>query len=238
MALDGGKFYRSLDGHIVRLAMAGARKIRPPAGGIPGPPAAQDLAYFYFFAEPVDLGAPDETLQQRPIWRATESVQADEPRADEHWIAQAEPDLLILTNRKALLAEILQKLAAGSKLRTALPGDLPEWTHVDSHSPFWGLRHYSTDSKPKRDEPGFEAAELPVPDGSATGVTVRFDSPQQKLEVQYLSAAQLSHYPTLGEQFEVDQPEAGVFRLQSDLQQRGQWPMDFAMAMLGFGVYR
>jgi hypothetical protein len=162
-----------------------------------------------------------------------------EQREDENWIAQAEPELLILTNRKTLLAEILQTMAAASKVRAALPDDLPEWIHVDHNAAFWGLRHYTADSKPKQEAAGFRAAELPAPDGAATGVTVRFDSRPQKLEIRYLSAGQLSpRDPTLGHQFQVDQPEAGVFRLQSDLQQRGPWPMHFAMTMLGFGEYR
>jgi hypothetical protein len=162
-------------------------------------------------------------------------------RDDTNWIALARPDLLILVNQKELLNEILERILHGSQTR-ALPAALPEWTQVDRTTPFWGLRHYTTRSKPKPGERGCEAAELPQPDCTASGVTVRFDTVQQRLEVRYLSETELAQHGMLGNgvrrEFRVDQPQSGVWRLVSDVQKSGPWPVHFALVMLGFGMYR
>jgi hypothetical protein len=249
--LNAGAFYRALDTRMVQLVVAAARNI-PSLGqsiAIPGPLTTQDVTYFYFFADPVDLPAPDESIEGRPVWHAMARIDSGErgqrgvelaQRDDENWIALARPDLLILANRHELLAEILQHIVAGSK-RIALAADLPEWTHVDKSASFWGVRHYAAQSKPKQGERGFEAAELPRPDGSAQGVTVEFDSVKQQLQVRYLSGGELFRrrrgVDILDREFKVDHPEPGVWRLLSDVGTRGPWPLQFAMGMLGFGMY-
>jgi hypothetical protein len=107
----------------------------------------------------------------------------------------------------------------------------------------WGLRHYADASKPKQGEQGFAAADLPhYPDRKAVGATVRFDSLTQRVEITYLSSAELSRRrgaaDLLAREFQVDQPEAGVWRLVSDVQARGPFPVHSALIMLGFGMYR
>jgi hypothetical protein len=212
--------------------------------------SAGGVAYFYFFADPLDLPPPDDSVQGRPVWSATARIDAGglpqpgvkrEQRDDQNWLALARPDLLILSNRRTLLSEILQRISGGTEAR-ALPADLPEWKQVDTTASFWGLRHYSAQSKPKHGGVGFEAAELPRPDGAAIGVTVRFDSVQQRLEVRYLSEAQLAQHGafanSLQREFQIDRSEAGVWRLLADIQKRGPFPVHFALTMLGFGMYR
>src|SRR5207244_3093678 len=109
-------------------------------------------------------------------------------------------------------------------------------------APFWGARRYTTQSLPKSGERGCEAAELPQPDCSAIGVTVRLDSVQQRLEVRYLSEKEPAQRgyssDTVHREFQVDQPQTGVWRFVSDVQKRGPWPVHFALIMLGFGMYR
>lgn len=250
IALDGGRFYRALGGRTVRIVVAAARNISREQRGIPGPVLAHDVFYVYFFATAVDLPDSDESIQGRPVWRATAKVysrQLPEPGKqpervdDENWLALARPDVLILTNRRELIEGVLQRAAQHATTLT-LPNELPEWAHVNSKALFWGLRHYSAQSKPSPGERYFRAADLPRPDGAATGVTVEFDPDRQRLQMLYLSGSELrprrGSADTLYTQFQIDRPETGLWRLNSDIQARGPWPVSFAFTMLGFGIYQ
>jgi len=250
-ALNSGKFYHALSTRTIRMVMASTRGVRYPIGSgtvIPGIIANQDVVYFYFLSDAVDLGPSDESIENRPVWRAVAQVDSGEPlrprvqrgtREDENWIALAKPDLLVLSNRKALLADVLGRMRLGSSTR-ALPPSLPEWKEVDRDAPFWGLRHYTEVSRPKQGTRGFQAAELPLPDGSAVGTTVRLDSKTSVLEIRYLSNAPLAKLPEdiIGRNFQIDQPHPGVWHLMSNLSERGPFPAHIALIMLGFGEYR
>ena len=248
IALNGGEMYRALASHTVRLVVAAARQIQRGEFGNPAPAAVQDVAYFYFFADAVELPQPDESLQEKPVWHASAKVNGDvtEPgvapaqREDENWIALARPDLLIVVHRRELLAQILRRIAGGPSSH-ALPTDLAEWRQVDRGAPFWGLRHLTAQPKPGREQPPY-VAQLPRLEGFATGVTVRFDPVRQRLEIRYLSEAQMAPRSggpdLLARQFDVDHPEPGVWRLISDIKARGPWPVHLAMSLLGFWDYR
>ena len=251
-ALNGGEFYRALGNHTIRLVVAGARDIRKnQMSSVPAPVPAEDVAYVFFLAEAIDFASADESIQGHPVGHAIAKVDAgDVPRPgvkraqrdDENWLALARPDVMILTNRHALIVEMLERANSGSKTR-AMPPNLPEWAHVDSNASFWGLRHYAGGSKAKTGEPGFDAADLPhYPDGKAVGATVRFDSVSQHLEIIYLSPAALLRRggaaDLLGREFKIDQPEPGIWRIVSDVQARGPFPIHFALVVLGFGMYR
>ena len=242
--LNEGSFYRALAGYTVRITVNGARIIPARSTENTGYQSIADGAYFYFFTDAIKLPPPDGFIQGQPLWHATvkgtenlplESRAMPKTIDEDRWIAQARPDLLVLVKRRELLTEILQRMAAGSKTQ-ALPDNLPEWRHVDSSAPFWGLRHYTAQSKPKRGEQGFNTAELPLPDGGAVGVTVRFDAVEPRLEIDYLSTAQLSKEARsaglLRDGFQVDHSTAGVWRLVSDKQ--GSTPFDFALELLGY----
>jgi hypothetical protein len=246
-ALNEGKIYRDLTNRTILLVVAGARNIRTTGLGIPAPISEHDVVYLYIFSEPVDLPSADESIQSRPVWRGVATIDArglptgaqQARRIEENWIALARPNVLVLTNNKALLAEILGRISDGST-RRALPAALPEWNHTDRQAPFWGLRHYTDRSKPKVGERGYSSANLPQPDGSAVGVAVQFDTTKQRLEVRYISQTQLvqERFDPAGVEFRVDQLMPGVWRLDSDIRARGPWPVHFALAMLGFGEYR
>jgi hypothetical protein len=248
-ALNGGEFYKALGNHTIRLVVAGARDIRKaPVASVPATlPAAEDLAYVFFLAEPIDFSSPGESIQGHPVWHAIARVDAgDVPRPgekraqrdDENWLALARPDVMILTNRRPLLAEMLQRSKSGAKTR-AMPSNLPEWTHVDPSASFWGLRHYAETSKTN----ARETADLPhYPEAKAVGATVRFDSVSQHLEIDYLSSTERlwpgGATDPLANQFRVDQPNPGIWRMVSDVRARGPFPVHFALSMLGFGRYR
>ncbi|MGC9945240.1 MAG: hypothetical protein ABSF64_02490 [Bryobacteraceae bacterium] len=249
IALNEGNIYRALGRHTVRLVVAAAGQIR--RGEFGGPPslAVQDVAYFYFFADAVELPQPDESLQGKPVWHAsakvlssfiTEPGVAPAQREDENWIGLARPDLLIVAHRRELLAQILRQIAGGQRSH-ALPTDLPEWRQVDRSAPFWGLRHLAAQPQPAREQPPY-VAQIPRLEGFATGATVRFDPVRQRLEIRYLTEAPMPPRgggpDLLAREFDVDHPEPGVWRLISDLKTRGPWPLHVAMTMLGFVDYR
>jgi hypothetical protein len=228
--------------------MAAVKKIGP-GSGMAWSIGAGDVVYLYFLDAPLDLPGPSESIRGRPVWRAVAQIDSGAPfrpgvertkRDDENWIALARPDLMILTNNRNLLSNVLDRILDGSQTR-ALPLSLPEWKQVDRRAPFWALRHYASSSKPRLGQPEYALAELPRPDGRATGVTVQFYSAEDRLEVRYMSAAQLaSRGPTdsIYSQFKVDQPQTGVWRLVSDVRERGSWPLFLALGMLGFGTYQ
>jgi hypothetical protein len=252
LAVNEGAIYKALGNHTIALVVSAASGISARKDGysIPSPASAGDVAYFYFFADSVDLPVADESIHGHPVWRGIAKVFSDAPRLprtepakrdDENWIALARPDLLILTNHREMLSQILTRMTDGSSAR-ALPTNLSEWAHVNRNASFWGLRHYLAESKPKIGERGFESADLPKPDGAATGVTVQMDQVTQMLEIDYLSTGTLSQRrggaDTMKTEFQTTQPEAGLWRLISDLKSRFDFPVHFAMAMLGFGLYR
>jgi hypothetical protein len=250
--LPEGKFYRALSNHTIRMVMGATRGIRRSSEGftMPATFAEQDVVYFYFFAEPVDLGTPDESIANHSAWRGVAQINTTKPgppfppprtsREDENWIAQARADVLVLSNRKDLLAEVLGRMDHGSSAR-ALPASLPEWSEVDRDASFWGLRHYTEASRPPQGDWRYAAAFLPEPDGAAVGATVRFYAKSQSLEIRYLSPAQLakgSVAESMRSSFQIDQPRTGVWRLVSNVGERGASPMHTAFCMLGFGGYR
>jgi hypothetical protein len=225
-SLDDGKWSRILAHHTIRLVAAGARNIaKSDRNSVPAMMPEADVVYFYFLADTPELPPADETVSDHPVWHAIGKVDAGgpfrpaaqrEPRDDENWIAEFRPGVLILSNRRALLSEILDRIAASAP-RAALPPDLPEWRQVDGKASFWGLRHYSAQSKPVRRQGD--------PEGPALGVTARFNSTKQQVEVCHFSAT----VPPA--------QEPTVRLIVDDLKRRGPLPFHSAVAALGFGAY-
>ena len=125
MALNGGDIYRALANRTVRLAGGAARRIGEPSMGIPGPVAA-NVAYFYFFDNPVSLPPPTEQIEGYPAWRATATVDAGAPfrpglaretREDVNWLVLVKPDVLILANSREMTGQILARMAGIGKGR-------------------------------------------------------------------------------------------------------------------------
>ncbi len=108
-AIADGKFYRALSNQTIRMTLAATRGLTSHSGSmIPDWMRRQEVVYFYFMADPFDLGPADESIENHPVWRGVaQSVDQDVPFRpgverpkldDPHWIALARADLLILSN--------------------------------------------------------------------------------------------------------------------------------------------
>jgi hypothetical protein len=261
MALNEGDIFRKLEGRTVRMVVAGIKSMQsrmPESLIIPAFMPDGDVAYFYFFTEPVGrevLGAPEASSNAWPLWRGTAQIDAGEPRGggtqraqreDSSWLALARPDLLIVCSRRETLLELLGRIASYAPAQAvradrALPTTLPIWSQADRKAQFWGVRLYS-DPAGRRDLSNARGRTVNGAEGdpSGVGVTVRFDVDSGDLEIRYLGT---SRRP-----FDLDSPHNSQFsatqlrnrdwQLNSNTHDRGNYPFDFAAFMLGFGGYR
>lgn len=248
-AQNGGHYFDLLRGQTVRLAMGAARGTPPESNSssIPGSFVSRDVIYFYFLTGAWTPPKEDEMIQGRPAWQGKAAIIGPytprpgvEPptREDTNWIALARPDLLIVSNQKDLLSDVLKKIVNPAASPT--PVNFPEWSLVNRSASLWGFRHYTDASKPRPGQRGCSEADLPTPDCRARGLTLQFNAATHLLEIHYLSNGPLkkaADYDSVRE-FQIEQPAPGDWRLVSDLQKRGAFPLHFGMVMLGFGVYR
>jgi len=197
------------------------------------------------------LDNPVSSVEKQSLWRRTAKIDVNEPlkagvrdrsqREDETWLALPRPDLLVATSSRDFQIEILGRIARGPSTR-ALPSSLPEWAQVDRKASFWGLRHYSDpEARHDNSNPRAKDSEAAQSDAKALGATVQFDMDNNIVEVRYLSGS--GHLPRFIEsmvehEFQVDQPQADIWRLKSNLRNRGDFPFHFAAYLLGFGGYR
>jgi hypothetical protein len=230
-----------LRGRTVRIAAASEMQIRDRTGvALTIPAAMPDAAMvsFYFLAEPLDadsLSGREQNMLGRPVWRLAARARSHD---DDMWMALPRPDLLVAVNSRELLADVMDQILKGSTPR-ALPASLGEWAEVDRSAPVWALRHYP-DARERRDatNPRTAGSRLFQTDPGAAGMAINFDPGRQTLDIRYLSRGdRLGIYieQMLNREFEVDRSRPGVWRLQSNLRERGEFPFHLAMAMLGFG---
>jgi hypothetical protein len=100
------------------------------------------------------------------------------------FVCRPRPGVLICATNRGYLEETLRRIDRKPGTR-ALPGDLPEWKHVDVKAPVWGIRHYWK-------ELAAEDPSSPLhPDGddpAAVGLAFSF-GPGNGGRVRYLSGA-------------------------------------------------
>jgi hypothetical protein len=243
---NDGEFCRRLDGRAVRLVVAGGRNLPSGSNRVPAAVPYADVVYFYFFSLPLNpsnLPPADETLQAHPVWRIVAKTGGrpsqpggERPTRDaESWLTTIGKDVLVLAGKRETLEQILQRMSGSSGL-LALPETLPEWAQVNRRSSFWGLRHYSESAKAESGELNYSVR----PSADAFGLTVAFEASNKRIEIRYLSATPLlvsTYTPdVLSREFKVDQPQPGVWRLVSNLNDRGDSPAHIAFMLLGFGI--
>jgi hypothetical protein len=105
------------------------------------------------------------------------------------FVAFPRSGLVLFATDRSYLREVLARMRATGTAR-ALPESLPEWKHVNTRAPFWGVRHFQR--KDAAEDPtspflGDKAAN--VPDDDAVGATFWFDPVNRKRAiVTYLSS--------------------------------------------------
>jgi hypothetical protein len=185
-----------------------------------------DGVYFYFFAQPFDeslLGAREALIGQHAIWRSTAKVEESQPGSRsrrpierESWLAAPRPDLLILATSRDVLAAILERMDKPSE-SLALPLDLAEWSEIDWNAPVWALRRGR---------------------GGAPGVAVRYEVQQHILDLSLFTQDLPQRDRDIYErEFQTEKPRDGLWRLRSDLRERGDFPFHYAASYLGIGRY-
>lgn len=243
---NDGDYAKRLRGHMVRMVIAAVRGVPHPEFdmvSMPAPVTARDVIYFYFLTGPLEFPNPDEVAQGFSLWRSTGQVVGHyipqpgvrpTPHEDTNWIAFPRPGLLILSSQKNLLVSVLGRMSGGQAAR-ALPVGLPEWQQVDRSADFWGLRHFGAESKPKPGERGCDIAELPFPDCRAVGATFQLGRAKQ-IDIRYLSSATVK--PLFPERIAISRTQTSVWKLDVAGEANDPVRTGFALAMLGFGVYR
>ena len=107
----------------------------------------------------------------------------------------------------------------------------------DQAAPLWGLRHYSPRSEPTEGQHGCRTARLPEPDCDAIGMAFQFGGPAG-LSITYLSETKPQGLDQGLLPLTLHPVRPGVWEVDPKTQHEGQFPMHFAMAMLGFGTYQ
>ena len=96
---------------------------------------------------------------------------------------------------------------------------------MDRKAGFWGLRHYSDpEARHDNSNPRGKDSKAAQSDAKALGATVQFDMDNNVVEVHYLSGN--GHLPRFIEslveqEFQVDRAQADIWRLKSNLRERG-----------------
>jgi hypothetical protein len=211
--LNDGAIFNALRGRTVRIAAVGASEFheRPAAGGV--------TAFYVFTGNlmPDFLGAPEQDVLGRPVWRAAAG------REGQMFLTLGRPNLLVIASTRDLITDALIRIVKRS-LPAALSAAMPEWSEIDRASGFWAFRHIPDNRDP-----------------ATSGLTVNFDIARMILDVRVLSSSNrmaASVERIASREFQVDRTRLGVLQLKSNLRERGPSPFGAAMALLGFGSYQ
>lgn len=99
------------------------------------------------------------------------------------------PNVLLCATDEGYLTQVLERMGTCAATR-ALPGNLPEWAHVDVAAPFWAIRHYSRNNVDLDPTSPVSGRKLPanIPDAEAVGFVFSFDPKRTDTPtIKYLS---------------------------------------------------
>jgi hypothetical protein len=180
---------KTLIGNPVMLSVEGSRKFRAPANFGMMPYEGAHILVFRNGVEAIMTALEKKAVRREEIEGQRVTV-IEEKRDDDLWttyVAQIKPGFIVLATHRDYLKEIMRRSAAKIKAKTrAFPVNLPEWKHVDTAAPFWGLRHY--DRKDAANDPSSPLTarrEANVPDDQAVGLVIALKD--DVAEIQYLS---------------------------------------------------
>jgi len=192
--LKDGLLQNYLMGERIELAIEGSRHFRPPSGLGEAPYEGCQIAVL----EKANTSRGASFLKESANGRLkTDNVAGQqvtvfqERLEDDIWttfVAFPKPNLVLACTDRDYLREVLERIG-GRIGKRALPDTLAEWSFVDTHASFWGLRHYDK-SQAGRDptSPFVDRNILGMSDRLATGVALTFDSGKRNAaKVSYFS---------------------------------------------------
>lgn len=185
LELHDGLLRETLQGHKVLLAVEGSRGFRMIKRGVAVPYEGCHVMRF--------TDASDDVLQatiQRCLEKAGKALRIrgmdvavfSESREKNDWtyfVARPRRGILLCATDQRFLEEVLDRMEKHEEGR-ALPESLPEWKHIDTTAPVWGIHHYA--------EKGRDRLQAFRPDRDAVGFVFAFD-PDSNFQASYLSAA-------------------------------------------------
>lgn len=183
-----------LDTREIRFAIEGSRHFRPPKNlGTMPYEGCQILVFARSLASAGELFMKDHQklgMELREIDKQTVAVFQEHFEEDvwRFFVALPQDNVLLIATNQNYLQEVLARMKTPPGDR-ALPETLPEWKYVNTHAPFWGIRHYDTSQAnldPTSPFGGGKAANQP--DDQAIGVVFAFDpNDGRTATVTYLS---------------------------------------------------
>ena len=168
-------------GEKIDLAIEGARHFRSPSGLGGGPYEGADILFFS-----TDVSARAKAFMQTApkIAERMEEIDGEavavfqEPMENDTWtfyVAFPKPTIAVAATDRAHLREVLARIHGKSGPR-ALPENLLEWKHADTHAAFWALRHYDRGGAGKDPTSPFGGKQSAnFADEKAIGLTFSFD---------------------------------------------------------------
>ncbi|HEY3744174.1 MAG TPA: hypothetical protein VGL53_30220 [Bryobacteraceae bacterium] len=195
LIFKNGGLSEFVKGKTVSLAIEGSRRFRPPQ-------SLGDMRYegclIVIFGPEVSLdGAAFMQVAANSAVRFEEAAGTkvavfEEKSQQDTWttfVGFPRTNMAVVATNLGYLTTLLDRMKSPQPTR-ALPQDLPEWKHVDTAAPVWGIRHYrkqGAELDPTSPLQGKNAAN--VPDKDAVGVTFSFGRAADPTAiVDYLSA--------------------------------------------------
>lgn len=252
--LDQGRVLRQLDGATMRIVIAAVKEICPRAEGleIPAQMPEGEAAFLYYFTAPIEaavLGSPDEMVGAIPVWMRTAELTVRErvvpgsterpKRIERTWLALVRPDVLAAASSREALTAMLGRMRASGQAgqQRALAGATREWALADRSASFWGVRHYPAEGNRRRCV-NADATSDPL----LLGLAVRFDADSGAVETRFVHGGEkpprVLAQSGPGIDFEAERGADGVWRLRSNIGERGPFPFHLAAGLLGFGGSR
>ncbi len=198
--------------------LAGRHLEQVNSGRINGAPVVHtDWTCFLWLTERVDeslLGPPSENARSRALW-TWNPPQNRFSDGKAHWVALPRPDLLMVTNERGALDEVLALSDKVAPAPNALAlSKLQAWKQINRQAPAWAFRGFSS--------------------GDPSAMTAQVDAATGLLEIFYMSQAETPPFSKdLSPDFQPDQPRPGTWRYRANMKDRGAFLILHLFGVLG-----
>ena len=179
-----------LQGQKINFAIEGARHFRNPEGLGTAPFEGCSIAVFArdisdrtsaFLVDSTKAALPSEQIEDQKVAVFQEILGSDPWTI---YVDFPKPNIALACSNRDYLREVLVRMH-GARGAMALPDQLPEWKYVDTHTRFWGFRHFSKppakDAKEDSASPFSDDNGRADRDSQATGVLFRLDPNKSRI---------------------------------------------------------